>query len=225
MSEPMEPMRLVAAIVERGQGAQLRQFLLAYQLRCLWQCVGRGTASSELLNVLGIGTPERDVLLSLATGPATRSLFHKLGSGLGANTHTRGIVFALPLTAVNGLMAAALKHLETLEVEKGESTMDETRHSLILALVNMGYTDEVMATAREAGARGGTVLRARWAGADEVHDIMGITVQNERELLAIVSPHRDRAAIMEAINQKHGLKEAPQAVVCALPVEYLSQLG
>ncbi len=101
----------------------------------------------------------------------------------------------------------------------------QMRYSLIMALVNPGYTDDVMATAKEAGARGGTVLRARWTGDDAVHDIMGITVQADREILFIVSPHRDRAAIMEAINTKHGLRENPQAVVCSLPVEHTARLG
>lgn len=228
MNKSLEPMKLIMSIVERGQGALMRQFFLSetYQIRCLWQSAGRGTASSELLNILGIGTPERDVLFALATGPSARSLFRHLSNGLGANTHAKGIVISLPLSAVDGLMAAALTHLETLEVENGENAMEnESHHSLILVIVNQGYTDAVMATARDAGARGGTVLRTRWAGDDMVHDIMGITVQAERELLAIVSTHKDRAAIMQAIHDAHGMKEAAQAMVCALPVEHVSRLG
>ena len=101
----------------------------------------------------------------------------------------------------------------------------QTRHSLILVVLNQGYTDTVMATARAAGAKGVTVLRTRWAGDDEVHNIMGITVQTERELLAIVTPYKERAAIMEAINTAHGLKAEAQALVCSLPVEDIARLG
>lgn len=228
MNNAIQPMKLILTIVERGQGSLMRSFYLdpAYQIRCLYQTAGRGTASSELLNILGIGTPERDVLLALATQPSQAHLFRSLKEGLGANTHARGIVCSLPLSAVNGLMAAALDRLETLELENGGTAMEtDSRHSLIMVLVNPGYTDEVMATAKAAGARGGTVLRARWTGDEAVHEIMGITVQAEREILFIVSPHRDRNAIMEAINQKHGLREHPQAVVCALPVEQVARLG
>ncbi len=228
MNRP-EPMKLIVTIIERGHGARMRQFYLseAYQLRCIWQSIGQGTASSELLNILGIGTPEKDVLFTLATGPSARSLFQNIHSGLQANTHAKGILFSIPLNAVNGLAAAALEHLETLEIETiGEKTMDsQTRHSLILVVLNQGYTDTVMATARAAGAKGGTVLRTRWAGDDEVHNIMGITVQTERELLAIVTPYKERAAIMEAINTAHGLKAKAQALVCSLPVEDIARLG
>lgn len=228
MGEPIKPMKLIFTIVERGQGKLMREFLRApaYQIRAQWQTKGRGTASSELLNILGIGTPERDVLFALATAQSAAHLFYSLSDGLGANTHARGIMCCLPLSAVNGLLAAALNHLETLETEIGGEPMEyETRYSLIMALVNPGYTDDVMATAKAAGARGGTVLRARWTGDDAVHDIMGITIQAEREILFIVSPHRDRAAIMEAINTKHGLRDQPQAIVCSLPVEHASRLG
>lgn len=228
MGESIQPMKLIFTIVERGQGKLIREFLLspAYQIRAQWQTRGRGTASSELLNILGIGTPERDVVFALATAQSAAHLFHSLSDGLGANTHTRGIMCCLPLSAINGLLAAALNHLETLETESGGEPMEfDSRYSLIMVLVNPGYTDDVMATAKAAGARGGTVLRARWTGDDAVHDIMGITVQAEREILFIVSPRRDRAAIMEAVNTKHGLRENPQAVVCSLPVEHTARLG
>lgn len=228
MSGP-EPMKLIVTIIERGHGARMRQFYLseAYQLRCIWQSIGRGTASSELLNILGIGTPEKDVLFTLATGPSARNLFQNIHTGLQAHTHAKGILFSLPLNAVNGLAAAALEHLETLEIEaNGVENMDgKSRYSLILVVLNQGYTDAVMATARSAGAQGGTVLRTRWAGDSEVHNIMGITVQTERELLAIVTPYKDRAAIMEAINRAHGLKAEAQALVCSLPVEDIARLG
>lgn len=227
MNDSAEPMKLIVTIVERGQGSLIRQAYLSptYQLRCLWQLVGRGTASSELLDILGIGTPERDVVFALASGRSAHNLFRKLKGGLGGNIHAKGILFSLPLSAVNGLMAAALNHLETLNSEIGDTPMEPAHHSLILALVNQGYTDAVMATAKAAGARGGTVLRARWAGDDEVHDIMGITVQSEKELLAIVATHKDRSAIMDAINEKHGLKSSPQAVLCSVGIENLARLG
>ena len=86
-------------------------------------------------------------------------------------------------------------------------------HSLILATVNTGYTDEVMETARTAGARGGTVIRARWTDAEEVGKFAGITLQEEKEVLAIV-----------AINAKHGLRTAAQAMVISLPIDHTARL-
>ena len=41
-------------------------------------------------------------------------------------------------------------------------------NSLILVMVNQGNTDEVMNTARAAGARGGTIIRSRFMGIAEL---------------------------------------------------------
>lgn len=226
MSERIEPMKFIVTIVERGQGAQVRRLFLSqqHQLRALWQTVGRGTASSELLDILGIGTPERDILFSLATGPSARRLFQLLKSSLTDHFHAKGILFSLPLTAVSGIFAGALASLESFDEPIGETTMD-IQHSLILAIVNQGYTDAVMATAKAAGARGGTVLRARWAGDGKSHEIMGISVQEEKEILAIVTPQRSRSAIMDAITRDHGLKSDAQAILCCVGIEDMTRLG
>ena len=39
--------------------------------------------------------------------------------------------------------------------------MKQSGHELICAIVNAGLADDVMHDARKAGARGGTILRAR----------------------------------------------------------------
>lgn len=98
------------------------------------------------------------------------------------------------------------------------------QHSLILVAVNQGYTDAVMDTARASGARGGTVIRARWTGAETIEKFAGITLQAETEILAIVTPQKDRNAIMSEINRLHGMKSAPQAVVISLPFAHMAQL-
>ena len=97
-------------------------------------------------------------------------------------------------------------------------------HSLILVAVNQGYTDAVMDTARAAGARGGTVIRARWTGAETVEKFAGITLQAEKEILAIVTPNKDRETIMTRINQEHGLKSESQAAVISLPIAHMTRL-
>ena len=64
--------------------------------------------------------------------------------------------------------------------------MERAENSLILAVCNLGCTDEVMDTAKQAGARGGTVIRSHIVK-DEEHDSFGgPTFAGEREIIAIV---------------------------------------
>lgn len=98
-------------------------------------------------------------------------------------------------------------------------------NSMILVTVNQGFTEEVMHTARKAGARGGTIIRARWAGSESTEEFYGITVQQEKEIIAIVSPSVKRKDIMEAINSQHGLKTEARGTVCSLAIEDMVRLG
>ena len=96
---------------------------------------------------------------------------------------------------------------------------NEHQHSLILIAVNQGYTDQVMQTARRAGATGGTVIRARLAGADTESQFHGITLQEEKEIVAILAPDSIRDQLMNDVNTACGLRSEAQGVICSLPVD------
>ena len=61
-----------------------------------------------------------------------------------------------------------------------------------------------METAKKAGARGGTILKARWSGDEQLDRSFGEAWQTEKELLLIVSPKELRGPILEAIHAQHG---------------------
>ena len=152
-------------------------------------------------------------------------LMHYLKDEDRSSLHAPGIAFSLKLSGMTAILAVGLSRLEEMEPERGEQIMEQgNTHSLILVSVNQGYTDAVMDTARAAGARGGTVIRARWTGADAVEKFVGITLQAEKEVLAIVASNRERNAIMEEIERVHGLKSSPQATVISLPIDHTARL-
>ena len=104
--------------------------------------------------------------------------------------------------------------------------MERTENSLILITCSRGSTDDVMATARAHGARGGTVVKARLAGLEELeqaYDLDHLTA--DREIVAIVVPTSLRTSILEAINTAHGLRSPAQSVLCSLPIEEIVRLG
>lgn len=219
-------MKLIVTFAERGQGNMLVGLYMKRQVLCHWICKGRGTASSEMLDVLGIGTSERDIIFSVAADNAAGALLRHLNDGLSGSLHAKGIVFDMPLAAMSNLIAAMLLEKSAGIEERGGVAMEPTgNNSLILIVVNQGHTDEVMGTAKEAGAKGGTVLRARWAGTEHIEKFYGITVQEEREIIAIVASAKERNAIMEAVNQKHGLQSQAGAVLCSVGIEHTAKLA
>ena len=145
-----------------------------------------------------------------------------------SSVRAKGIVFSTPLTALNTLAAAVLMRESQQKNERGAESMEQKldeEHSLILIVVNQGHTDEVMNTARTAGARGGTIIRSRWAGTEEAETFYGITLQAEKEIVAIVSSAERRKMIMEAVNKMHGMNTAAGAMVCSVAVDQMQRLG
>lgn len=216
--------KLVVTIAERGKGNALAKLYSENGVFCCYQCMGRGTASSELLDVLGLGSAEKDIIISYAAKEDAERLLYRLDNELQGEAHGNGIVFDMPLTGINSLIATVF--LSGGDRAAGGMDMEEkTDNSLILITVNQGHTDAVMDTARQAGARGGTVIRARWAGPDDTSQFYGISVQSEKEIIAIVAAGDRRNAIMEMINKKHGLRTEAGAVLCSLAIDHSVRLA
>lgn len=223
---PMEPMNVIVSIVERGQGRNILDLFAEQKVTHNFQCVGTGTATSEIMDLLGLDSLEKDVIFSVAKRTMANKLMRDLNNELRGSARSKGIVFDMKLTAMAHVTALAI--LMPVRNEQGrEDTMMEEglENSMILVTVNQGFTEEVMDTARKAGARGGTIIHARWAGSESTEEFYGITVQQEKEIIAIVAPSVKRKDIMEAIHKNHGMKTDARGTVCSLAIEDMVRLG
>ncbi len=221
-----EQTALIMSIVERGSGSKLVKLYGKEQIFTHIRFEGQGTATSEILDILGLGGSEKDIILSITTRPAARRLLGRLDDDLRGAAPSRGIAFTVPLAAISNLLAAFID-LRT-KVDDGEvASMDnQQKSSMLLVTVNQGFTDVVMDTARKAGARGGTIIRGRWAGDESFAQTAGITtLQAEKELIFIVLPTELRNGVMDAISKTHGLRTEAGAMVTAIGVEQLVHLG
>ncbi|MDE7262500.1 MAG: hypothetical protein K2N78_10665, partial [Oscillospiraceae bacterium] len=224
MKKP-ERLSLIMSIVERGCGGKLVKLYSKEQIFTHIRFEGKGTATSEILDILGLGRSEKDIILSIATRPAARMMLKRLDDELRGAAPGRGIAFTVQLEALSSLIAAFID-MKT-KVEGGtEEPMENQKNSMILVTVNQGFTDIVMDTARKAGARGGTIIRGRWAGDESFAQTSGITtLQAEKELIFIVVPTELRNKIMDAIAKGHGLRTEAGAMVTSIGVEQLVHLG
>lgn len=92
------------------------------------------------------------------------------------------------------------------------------RH-LILAICNSGNADDVMSTAKEAGARGGTIIHARGSAQKDARTFLGITIQPEKDVIMIIVDDNSKAPIMQAISKNHGIGTKSHTVTISLPVD------
>lgn len=216
---------MIVTIIERGCGNKLTKLYGRERVFTHLRCEGTGTATSEIMDILGLGSSEKDIILSIAPEGAARALLGKLEDDLHDETPSRGIAFTVSMEAVTNLLAAAINARTKLDKDKESEDMQQQKNSLIMITVNQGFTDDVMATARKSGARGGTVVRGRWMGGEEVERLKGVTSHEEKEIILIVAPRELRNGIMENINQRHGLQSEAGAVIFSLGVEQIVHLG
>mgnify|MGYP002512476880 FL=1 len=221
----MESMKVILSIVERGQGAAMQRLYRKWHVPIHIQCAGKGTATSEIMDILGLGSSEKDVVLSFAAASAAQKLLHDLDNDLRGHSGGAGIVVLIPVSGLNSLVAnLAAYHAENLKEKEEVKEMERTENSLILVVCARGCTDDVMSTAKAHGARGGTVIKGRLSGRKELEQAYEVDLKPEREIVAIVVPTSLRAPIMEAINAEHGLRSEAQAALCSLPIEQIVRL-
>ena len=218
------PFCVMCTIVERGQAARVIKAFEREGVSLSYRTSGTGTAPSDLLDILGIGTTERDILLSPVPRAVAEQLILKIHS-VGFSVHAKGILFMLPLTAASLRVVHAMETMKPFE-EGREMEQHSIKQSLVLVAVDQGYTEDVMDTARQAGARGGTVIRSHIVRSREDESFGGPTFAGERELIAIVATTQgERNAIMESIDRQHGGESPAHAVLYALPVEAAAHLS
>ena len=93
------------------------------------------------------------------------------------------------------------------------------QHEAIFCIVNDGYSDNVMETAKKYGARGGTVSSARGTAGKDAEKFFGITVQPEKEIVMILVPTKCKDDILHALYKEVGLDSAGQGIAFSLPVD------
>ena len=97
--------------------------------------------------------------------------------------------------------------------------MATNTHELIICIVNNGFSDTVMEAAKDAGARGGTVLSARGTANKEAESFFKIAIQPEKEIVMILVDAKIKDAVLHALYQKAGLDTMGQGIAFSLPVD------
>ena len=210
----------IITITDRGRCEEFSAWFQEQGISLVLTTLGRGTATTEILDCLGLEDTEKGVLFCVA-GQAHK-LVRKAARELWLDVPGRGILMTVPLSGIGG--AAARDYL--LQQEEAEEPMErELTHELIVVITNQGYTDQVMDAARSAGARGGTVIHGLGTGSKNAEKFYKVSIAAEKEVILIVSAASQKAAIMKAIIEQAGPDTKAGAIAFSLPVSELAGFG
>ena len=97
--------------------------------------------------------------------------------------------------------------------------MSTGNHELIMCIVNTGFSETGMEAAKDAGARGGTILNGRGTANKEAESFFHIAIQPEKEVVMILVDSKIKDAVLHALYQKACLDTMGQGIAFSLPVD------
>ena len=220
MEIDMQNLYWFITITKRADDEAVIELYHELEVPRVYSCRANGTATSQLLDILGLEFCEKSVHQSVITHNKMYELIHGLERKLHIDLPGQGIALAVPLASIStkkSLDFFAGGHAED-EMKEIEQTMPR-QMELIIAICNKGHTEDVMGFARAAGAGGGTVLHAKGtAGSEYAEKFFGLSLVDEKEIIYIVSKKDARNAIMQAITDGAGPGTKAHALVFSLPV-------
>lgn len=223
--------KLLIAIVSQEDALEITEICNREGAALNYSFEGFGTARTAILDYLGLGETEKRVVFSLIPESAERAILDGIKIEMSLYLVGKGICFTLPLTAVssivaNGLLKGAPKENKELKTDGRKEKMKEERtYDLIVVALQDGFADEAMNAAREAGAAGGTLIHAATLNNRKAEQLIGVTLQQETEILLILTKSEGKVAIMRAIQETAGLKTDAGGVLFSMPVDNLVGVG
>lgn len=220
MSETKAPLSILMLITTPKLADKAEQLYHTLKLPAQYQFNAYGTASSEITDLLGLGDIDKRAVMCIlpkALADATLDTLHtKLKLG-GVNS---GIAFTMSISGCNSFILRVQDALKTqVQDGKDDNGMSDKAHSLIAAIVNQGFSEEVMEAARSAGARGGTVFPNRQISDENTVKFWGHSVQEEKETVIILASNQNKLKIMQAISEKCGMHSEAKGTVLSVPVD------
>lgn len=214
----MSRANLVITITDRSRHEEFTSWFQDQGIPMVLTALGRGTATTEILDCLGLEDTEKAVLFCVA--PHSPRMVRQAARELWLDVPGRGILMTVPINGIGG--AAARDYL--LQQEAEEDMEKELTHELIVVITNQGYTDKVMDAARAAGATGGTVVHAKGTGGELAKKFFGVSIASEKEMVFILTREETRKPIMKAVMNGAGMQTEAQSLVFSLPVSDLAGL-
>ena len=237
-SPPKPRLKMVFFIVDWDKSEVISKVFEEEKVRFHFICKGKGTASSDILDLLGIGAGDKAVIVCVEQGVLIPVLFKEVRKKLGFHSPGAGIIFTIPLSGINTPLLRVFKDSihknkkiaikregETMASNKTSAMPMEIKNDLIIAVINHGYSDDFMTVAREAGASGGTVIHARGLAHEGPVKFFGVSVQEEKEIILVVTNREKKLPIMEAVSRSCGITSKAEGLIFSLPVDSVMGLN
>lgn len=217
MADKISALEILMVIIDRET---IREVECRIQNLCKGNSRGRllyvmnamGTANSNIMDMLGLDSEEKGILLCIDKTEHIEIIKEEIGRTLRLEKPGTGILFTLPISKT-----CSLYKMEN----RGDyvETREKTGYDLFMTIINQGYSDDVISAVKKAGAKGGTIIRARRIGMEEAIKLFGISAHKEKEILLTIAPRRIENDILKAIKPFCGLQSEARGISFTLAAD------
>ena len=205
-------------IIKKSDSEEFIDFYLKHDAAPIYSTICQGSANSKTLALLGLEKSEKIMMQSLVPHNKLAELKNDLTRNMSIDLPDRGIALAIPLSSIAS--RRVLNHI--LKDENEENIQKETSErsiemELVVSICAKGHSDEIMNAAREAGARGGTIVKAKGTASAGTDKFFGMAISDEKEITYIVTKKEQKSTIMKAI-ASYTYADGAHPIVFSLPV-------
>jgi nitrogen regulatory protein PII len=97
--------KLLITIVDRGNGEKIAELLRENNVIYNMILLGNGTAKSEILDYLGLGRTEKDIVLSVVNDEDIDNILKNFNEKMNMSEPGNGVAFTIPISSVDSSMA------------------------------------------------------------------------------------------------------------------------
>jgi len=177
--ESLRP-ELLCVIVRHGMGGKVLRKGKQLGFKGATIFLGRGSKDykSRRLHKFDLSESRKEIVLILAERRTVEETIGTLSAHFRFDRPHHGIAFRMPISEIQGSSQFA----NTTGEKGGKNPM----YKAIFVIVDRGRAEDVIDAAYEAGQKGGTIIKARGAGAHETQKLFRMEIAPEKEVVLLL---------------------------------------
>ena len=206
---------IIIVIVDSGKADKVIKTAKVKGVTGATVVLGHGSADNKILQFLGLSDTRREIVFMIVHQSITIPVLEYLKDKFHFDKPNHGIAFSMKLDQVLGLHV--LYQLDASEQIKNGG-MNNNMYKAIFTIVDRGKADQVMDTAKSAGARGGTIFNGRGSGIHEQQTLFSFPIDPEKEIIMIIAANKDVEQIVNKIHEDMKIDEPGKGIMFVLDV-------
>ena len=198
---------LICVIVNFGLGSDVLKLSKQHGVTGGTIFLGKGTVKSAILELLELSESRKEIVLMAAEAAIEDTVLEELNKKLKFSKPNHGIAFTTSIKCIMGITSCGCK------IDNESGGVENPMYNLIMAIVERGKAEAAVEAARDAGARGGTIIHARGSGIHETSKIFSIEIEPEKEIALIISESTLAEKIASSISDRLNINEPGNGVI------------